>query len=49
MIVIGTHERHGLAGHLAGSVTRDLISHTALPILVVRRRGTAAGHEAAPQ
>ena len=30
LIVIGSHERHGLAGHLAGSVTRDLLAHTAL-------------------
>jgi nucleotide-binding universal stress UspA family protein len=36
LIVIGTHERHGLAGHLAGSVTKDLLAHTKLPILVVR-------------
>ncbi len=38
LIVTGSHERHGLAGHLAGSVTRDLLAHTALPVLVVRRR-----------
>ena len=38
LIVIGSHERHGLAGHLTGSVARDLLAHTTLPVLVVRRR-----------
>lgn len=37
LIVIGSHERHGLVGSLSGSVARDLLAHTALPVLVVRR------------
>lgn len=45
LIVIGAHERHGLASHLAGSVTRDLLAHTALPVLVVRQRTTSGEHE----
>jgi nucleotide-binding universal stress UspA family protein len=47
LIVIGSHERHGLAGHLAGSVARDLLAHTALPVLVVRRRIGTGDHEGA--
>ena len=47
LIVIGSHERHGLVGHLAGSVTRDLLAHTALPVLVVRRTPGAGEDEGA--
>lgn len=38
LIVLGSHVRTGLAGHLLGSVARDVLAHTTLPVLIVRRR-----------
>ncbi|HUA11983.1 MAG TPA: universal stress protein [Solirubrobacteraceae bacterium] len=38
LIVIGSHVRRGVAGHLLGSVARDVIAHTTLPVLVTQQR-----------
>jgi nucleotide-binding universal stress UspA family protein len=35
LIVLGTHRRRGLAGHLLGSVTAAVVAHTASSVLVV--------------
>lgn len=38
LIVIGSHSRRGIAGHLLGSVARDVLDHSTLPVLIIRRR-----------
>jgi nucleotide-binding universal stress UspA family protein len=35
IIVLGTHRRSGIAGHLLGSVTAAVMAHAAAPLLVV--------------
>jgi nucleotide-binding universal stress UspA family protein len=35
LIVLATHRRSGLTGHLLGSVTAAVIAHTSTPILVI--------------
>jgi nucleotide-binding universal stress UspA family protein len=36
LIVLGSHSRHGLVGHLLGSVTNGVLAHSAYPVLIVR-------------
>jgi nucleotide-binding universal stress UspA family protein len=36
LIVMGSHGRHGIEKFLLGSVTQRVLSHTSLPVLVVR-------------
>jgi nucleotide-binding universal stress UspA family protein len=38
LIVLGSHERTGLIGHLTGSVAAATVSHTCISVLVVHRR-----------
>ena len=38
LIVLGSHRRSGLAGHLLGSVASAVVTHSATSVLVVRRR-----------
>jgi nucleotide-binding universal stress UspA family protein len=38
LIVLGSHRRSGLAGHLLGSVASAVVTHSASSVLVVRRR-----------
>jgi nucleotide-binding universal stress UspA family protein len=38
LIVLGSHRRSGLAGHLLGSVAAAVVSHSATSVLVVRQR-----------
>jgi nucleotide-binding universal stress UspA family protein len=38
LIVLGSHRRRGLAGHLLGSVAAAVVTHSAASVLVVRRR-----------
>ena len=35
LIVLGSHRRSGLAGHLLGSVTAAVVAHSACSVLVV--------------
>jgi nucleotide-binding universal stress UspA family protein len=37
LIVLGTHRRSGILGHLLGSVTAAVIGHSAASVLVVRQ------------
>ncbi len=37
LIVIGSHQRHGLVGHLAGSVAAATISHFESSVLVIHQ------------
>jgi len=37
LIVLGSHRRAGLAGHLLGSVASAVVAHAAVSVLVVRR------------
>jgi nucleotide-binding universal stress UspA family protein len=37
LIVIGSHQRHGLLGHLAGSVAAATVSHFENSVLVIHR------------
>jgi nucleotide-binding universal stress UspA family protein len=39
LIVLGSHNRSGLAGHLLGSVTAAVMKHCTFAVLVVRGRG----------
>lgn len=36
LLVMGSHGRSGFAAFLLGSETRDVLSHTTLPVLIVR-------------
>ncbi|MCJ0762395.1 universal stress protein [Variovorax terrae] len=36
LVIMGSHGRHGIEKLLLGSVTQRLLSHTTLPVLVVR-------------
>lgn len=38
LIVLGSHRRSGLAGHLLGSVAAAVVTHSARSVLVVHRR-----------
>jgi nucleotide-binding universal stress UspA family protein len=38
LVVLGSHQRHGLIGHLLGSVTSALIAHSSVSVLVVHQR-----------
>jgi nucleotide-binding universal stress UspA family protein len=38
LIVIGSHRRAGLSGHLLGSVAAAVVAHSAVSVLVVHRR-----------
>ena len=38
LVVLGSHRRTGILGHLVGSVTSALMSHSAVSILVVHQR-----------
>jgi nucleotide-binding universal stress UspA family protein len=38
LIVIGSHRRSGVIGHLLGSVAAATVMHSARPVLVVHRR-----------
>jgi nucleotide-binding universal stress UspA family protein len=38
LIVLGSHRRSGLVGHLLGSVTAAVVAHSARPVLVVHQR-----------
>jgi nucleotide-binding universal stress UspA family protein len=38
LIVLGSHRRSGLAGHLLGSVTTAVLAHAASSVLVVHQR-----------
>jgi nucleotide-binding universal stress UspA family protein len=45
LIVIGSHRRHGLLGHLAGSVAAATIAHFEKSVLVIHKASPAAdGH-----
>lgn len=37
LIVLGSHRRSGLAGHLAGSVTAAVVKHAASAVLIVQQ------------
>ena len=37
LIVIGSHQRHGLLGHLAGSVAAATVAHFSSNVLVIHR------------
>jgi nucleotide-binding universal stress UspA family protein len=36
LIVLGSHDRHGIVGHLLGSVSAAVVAHTASAVLIVR-------------
>lgn len=38
IIVLGSHRRSGIAGHLLGSVAGAVVNHSALSVLVVHQR-----------
>ena len=38
LIVLGPHRRSGIVGHLLGSVTDAVVTHSALPVLIVHKR-----------
>lgn len=38
LIVLGSHRRTGIVGHLLGSVSAAVVAHSALSVLVVHRR-----------
>jgi nucleotide-binding universal stress UspA family protein len=37
LIVLGSHRRGGVIGHLLGSVTSAVLAHSAIPVLVIRQ------------
>src|ERR1700761_1378957 len=39
LIVLGAHRRTGIVGHLLGSVTAAVVTHSALPVLVIHPEG----------
>jgi nucleotide-binding universal stress UspA family protein len=36
LIVLGSHRRHGIRGHLLGSVANAVLSHAESPVMIVR-------------
>jgi nucleotide-binding universal stress UspA family protein len=38
LIVLGSHRRSGIVGHLLGSVTAAVVNHADVPVLVVHQR-----------
>jgi nucleotide-binding universal stress UspA family protein len=38
LIVLGSHRRSGIAGHLLGSVAAAVVTHATSPVLVVHKR-----------
>ncbi len=36
LIVMASHDRHGLSGFLTGSETQKVLAHTTLPVMIVR-------------
>jgi nucleotide-binding universal stress UspA family protein len=36
LVIMGSHGRHGIEKLLLGSVTQRVLSHTTLPVLVIR-------------
>jgi nucleotide-binding universal stress UspA family protein len=38
LIVLGSHRRHGIVGHLLGSVAAAVVTHSASSVLVVHQR-----------
>jgi nucleotide-binding universal stress UspA family protein len=38
LIVLGSHRRTGIVGHLLGSVTSAVVTHSAVPVLIVHPR-----------
>ncbi len=38
VIVIGSHRRSGLVGHLLGNVAAAVIAHSSIPVLIVHQR-----------
>ncbi len=41
LIVLGSHRRSGLVGHLTGSVAAAVVQHSASSVLVVHQRSTS--------
>jgi len=39
LIVIGTHRRSGIVGHLVGSVASAVVAHATVPVFITHRRG----------
>jgi nucleotide-binding universal stress UspA family protein len=39
LIVLGAHRRTGIVGHLLGSVTAAVVTHSSLPVLVIHPEG----------
>jgi nucleotide-binding universal stress UspA family protein len=37
LIVLGSHQRRGLVGHLLGSVTAGVLAHSVFPVLIVQQ------------
>ena len=42
LIVLGSHRRNGIIGHLLGSVTAAVVTHSTVSVLVVHQRGRAS-------
>jgi nucleotide-binding universal stress UspA family protein len=38
LVVLGSHHRHGIVGHLLGSVGAAVVDHASVSVLVVHRR-----------
>ncbi len=38
LIVLGSHRRTGVIGHLLGSVTSAVVAHSSIPVLVIHQR-----------
>ena len=47
LIVLGSHRRSGLVGHLLGSVAAAVVTHSTTAVLVVRQRIWHVRHEVA--
>jgi nucleotide-binding universal stress UspA family protein len=43
LIVLGSHRRSGLAGHLLGSVAAAVVAHSTSCVLIVHQASRAAG------
>lgn len=39
LIVLGAHRRSGIIGHVLGSVTAAVVTHSGLPVLVIHPQG----------